>query len=1151
MAKIRINSYEELWRLACQNTGEMMEECRNSIDWESVPYDPKATIADIMERRLIGADSYTMEMARAIRAAGLRLEHVEESPRKKAAQAFLEMYKGVFEEHLEKKAEMEAMITLSSMLTDPSYEIPRPVRTEASRRGTEADREKDQFSQDLFLYNAMFESFFKNQAIEDRAPSDITEIRSEQRVFDRLNRFLPQGEEMAPFRQRSGYVAQASLNVRPRSVTMVMEPNAVTDVTVDNYVARIRTARPKRSDREWGFSTFDNMMAGIYNDDELRAIGQSGRSFIETVFLDGKSVRELYERKKNENREDYENRIKCEVVACALEGKGKIDICPFERQGNSFVMRDPIPMRVKVNLKEEVPIWKRALRFFHIKSETKKEKAERISMDDLQAEERQGRIRRQVAELRERERSRQMAAREVQQRKEALSRDEELYFGFLGDSEEERAKAVRNRLVTEPEHICFLDTMDRYDSRVNFARSYALIKGLTLEQVLSDDPALAERKREIGRELMEQYSLVSREEYEKTHGSGANYEAYLQEKKTKAFETFREIHQQILAQPYRPMADTRPETLAAHYQENAQIGSFAINNIQCVSSLVRDVNRQEFNTLSDDFMRIGEIRYGALFTEYMASDTYVWPHASTDRGEVAAGAFSRAAMEQYQKELAQCPTYGDAIGRIAIQRQIGTAKLQGDMAEFTSVQEKNFYEAAHYAESGGNSVSFFDQSTGMYTVKNAKDIWVMEQQADKSWENDFEELSKPEIQNSVRRVRMREQKVSAKEAARQEEREQQRRMMENTIEKHIQNQKRDDQAYFGFLGENALAIGSQMAELTRFLEDGKEYYTLNTMGRQASRVNVVRAYALMRGMSLEDMLSGDPALDERKGEIGREFVEKITMLSQEEYGKLHGSEAGYEQYRAEKKEEIFQMAREMHPVIMGIPYEPLADIRPETLAAAYEKGMFIRNISQDFEQSFNIMKIHHRDEMDAMTDRTRAMGEYKRLGDYCDFLASDSYVRPDTMEHTDAPEIANAMLARESLKTYVKATAECRTCGDLSAKIDEERAMSEVLLTEALHSKVSKSAEDYQQMAEDLTVGTDPVCFFDDREKLYVVGEPREIRRQMEARGILARDGGKVKLSLDELGDGGKKPGKTGFAKKTAEKEPLKAEKHKEALHKR
>ena len=152
MAKIRINSYEELWRLACQTTGEMMEECRNNIDWESVPYDPKTTIADMMEKRLVGADTYTMEMARAIRAAGLRLEHVEESPRKKAAQAFLEMYKGVFEEHLDKRAEMEAMITLSSMLTDPSYEIPRPVRVEASRKGTEADRAKDQFSQDLFLY---------------------------------------------------------------------------------------------------------------------------------------------------------------------------------------------------------------------------------------------------------------------------------------------------------------------------------------------------------------------------------------------------------------------------------------------------------------------------------------------------------------------------------------------------------------------------------------------------------------------------------------------------------------------------------------------------------------------------------------------------------------------------------------------------------------------------------------------------------------------------------------------------------------------------------------------------------------------------------------------------------------------------------------
>lgn len=1074
MAKTRINSYEELWKMACQITGEMMEECRNDIDWESVPYDSKATIADIMERRLIGADSYTMEMARAIRAAGLRLEHVEESPRKKAAQAFLEMYKGVFEEHLEKKAEMEAMITLSSMLTDPSYEIPRPVRVEASRKGTEADRVHDQFSQDLFLYNTMFESFFKGQAIGDREPTDISEIRSEKRVFERLNRFLPQGEDMAPFRQRGGYVAQASLDIRPRSVTMVMEPNAVTDMTVDNYVARIRTASPKRVDREWGFSTFDNMMAGIYNDDELRAIKQSGRSFLETVFIDGKSVRELYGMKNNESRQDYENRIKCEIVACALEGKGKIDICPFERQENGFVMRDPIPMRVKVNLKEEVPIWKRALRFFHIKSETKKERAERISMDDLQAEERQGRIRQQVAALRERERSRQMAAREKQQREEALSRDEELYFGFMGDSVDKRSEAIRKGLTVGSDQIRLLDTMDRFDSRVNFARSYALTKGLTLEQVLSDDPALAERKREIGRELMEQYGLVSREEYVKTQGSEANYDAYLQEKKTKAFETLQEMHRQVLAQPYQPMADTRPETLAVHYQENAQMRSFALNIIQCTSHDVRNVNRPEFDSVSNDFMRIGEIGYGAPFVEYMATDAYVWPHAAVDGGEVAGGVFARAAMEQYQKDLTRCRTYGDAMGQIALQRCTGTTKLRADMAEFISAQEKNFYEAVHYAESGANPVSFFDQSNGMFTVKGAKEISEMLRQADKSWQDEFEEISKPQIQNSGRRVRMREQKVSKEEAARQDVREQERQMMENTIENHIQFQKRDDQAYFGFLGEDDAAIRNQMAGLTKFQEDGNEYYTLNTMGRQSSRINVVRAYAMMRGMSLEEVLSGDPALNERKAKIGKEFVEKITMLSKEEYGKLQGSDAGYEEYRAEKKEEIFKMAREMHPVVLGISYEPLADIRPETLAASYEKGMFIRNISQDFEQSFKIMGIYHKDEMNAMTDRSRAMGQFKCLGEYCKFLASDSYVRPDTMEQTDVMDIVNAMVARESLKNYVKSTRECRSCADLSAKIDEQTAMAEVLLTEAIHSKASGSKEGYRQVAEDLTVGTEP-----------------------------------------------------------------------------
>lgn len=124
---------------------------------------------------------------------------------------------------------------------------------------------------------------------------------------------------------------------------------------------------------------------------------------------------------------EYEQRLKSEIVAYALEGRGKVDITHLRKNGDHYEFRDLIPVQVRVNLPEKVSRWDRFRRFLGIKGiETKKEKAERISIDDLNREKRLEAIRRNTARMVERENMSQTAREKIRQANEgSLQSDHE------------------------------------------------------------------------------------------------------------------------------------------------------------------------------------------------------------------------------------------------------------------------------------------------------------------------------------------------------------------------------------------------------------------------------------------------------------------------------------------------------------------------------------------------------------------------------------------------------------------------------------------------------------------------------------------------------------------------------------------------------
>ena len=158
-------------------------------------------------------------------------------------------------------------------------------------------------------------------AAREKAQNDVLKVIGEK---------LPAGPEYDMYRTMEGYADKQAEVLVPEAADLIMNSNVLTDITVDNFPARIRTANPKRLDIEWGVSTFDNMMDALYSKDELKAIKKDNKNFLETVFLDGKpALSVLPKQNDGETRDDYMRRMKCEVVAYALEGKARMDVAPY------------------------------------------------------------------------------------------------------------------------------------------------------------------------------------------------------------------------------------------------------------------------------------------------------------------------------------------------------------------------------------------------------------------------------------------------------------------------------------------------------------------------------------------------------------------------------------------------------------------------------------------------------------------------------------------------------------------------------------------------------------------------------------------------------------------------------------------------------
>ncbi len=93
--------------------------------------------------------------------------------------------------------------------------------------------------------------------------------------------------------------------------------------------------------------------------------------------------------------------------------------------------------------------------------------------------------------------------------------------------------------------------------------------------------------------------------------------------------------------------------------------------------------------------------------------------------------------------------------------------------------------------------------------------------------------------------------------------------------------------------------------------DGSQKSVLTTMDRAFTRGNLATLYLLGSGMSVEEVMSAAPALDERKKALGKEFLDTLTIHDRDKFAaekgldtKAEGFESAYLGYCADKERAI-------------------------------------------------------------------------------------------------------------------------------------------------------------------------------------------------------------------------------------------------------
>lgn len=295
------------------------------------------------------------------------------------------------------------------------------------------------------------------------------------------------------------------LKLAPEKAMLCLDKTEMSDekLSINNY-KKLMKENPAVANL-WAEKCFDNMFKGMYNASELEAMEQGGVSPLEGVYIDGRPMTEMF---PDARRDDL-----CRLTAEALlDGGHSLSVCRMEKDGDRFTRGTQIKTEVSTELPEKVSLWHRFLRWLGIEK-TQKEK---MSISDIQMEETIEKI--NSARLNDK-------LIEKKELSEASALNADRVF-FQENSPEKTSFPALAAYSETPDAASskhtVLMTMDRSYTRGHLAQLYMIGSGMSIENAMSTDPALDERKKELGREFLDTITILDRKKFAAEKGLDAS-----------------------------------------------------------------------------------------------------------------------------------------------------------------------------------------------------------------------------------------------------------------------------------------------------------------------------------------------------------------------------------------------------------------------------------------------------------------------------------------------------------------------------------------------------------------------------------------------------------------------------------------------------
>lgn len=294
-----------------------------------------------------------------------------------------------------------------------------------------------------------------------------------------------------------------------KGATLILDASLTDDLNLDNASEQLRSGKHDK----WVHDAFRNMLRGIYTDAELDELAEAGKDPMDGIFIDGTPLSAAIKGSSIyvEGADKQTQLVRC-TADLILQGNKKLSAVRYEKApSGEFILSDKAStVQVKPAIEEKFNLWRSIKRLFGFEKSFE-ERKEAISVSKLADEEAAERIAENVAIINSKK-----YIRDVRHHDAAVD-DKFFNHELPEDIDPQKLGAFYN---IDSQHTEKLIThMSDRKNRIGLLNAYMLSQGMSLSDVMSDDPALDETKRQHTHDLLNKFKVDTLDEfYERNKG---------------------------------------------------------------------------------------------------------------------------------------------------------------------------------------------------------------------------------------------------------------------------------------------------------------------------------------------------------------------------------------------------------------------------------------------------------------------------------------------------------------------------------------------------------------------------------------------------------------------------------------------------------